>query len=88
MQVPVPVVVMVPQIFDTTELLSAGSTTIYLTNVGLFAADDVTLALPSLPVCLPHDHLPDGSRELASAVHAFRLPRCRLDTAPVLHHAS
>ena len=47
LQVPVPVVVMVPQLFKAAELLSAGSTTIYLTNTGLITANDVTLSLPN-----------------------------------------
>ena len=50
-QVPVPVVVMSPQYFQAEDLLSAGSTMIYLTNVGLIAAQDVTLTLPGLQVC-------------------------------------
>ncbi len=49
-QVPIPVVVMSPQYFKVVDLLSAGSTTIYLTNVGLITANDVTLTLPSLQV--------------------------------------
>ena len=74
MQVPAPVVVMAPQMFDTTELLSAGSTSIFLTNIGLIAADDVTLALPS----------PQVSTLLSSPIDR-RLGRPKLAAAP---HAS
>lgn len=50
LQVPIPVVVMSPQYFKVVNLLAAESTTIFLTNVGLIAADDVTLTLPSRQV--------------------------------------
>ena len=50
MQVPVPVIVMEPTEYSLPALLAAGSTDIFLTNVGLIAGNAVMLTLPSAAV--------------------------------------
>ena len=58
--------VMYPTSFNSTNLLSVGSTTIYLTNTGLIAANAVTLSFPPAEV-RPQQTLTLPVRQLAFA---------------------
>ncbi len=81
---------MVPQIFHTTDLLSAGSTTVFLTNIGRVPAVDVTLALPSPMVSTLCSLvlLTVGRPELAAAPNAFYEAACRVQVTVLLGYGS